>query len=59
MSYFDKFMKDIRKRSENKKEKIETASKEIAAREAYRERVNRYRELVQNRVKWNPGGKKK
>ena len=58
MSYFDKFMKDIHKRSEKKQEKVETANKEIAAREAYRQRVNRYRELVQNRIRWNRGDKK-
>tara|TARA_A100001011_G_scaffold392400_1_gene479884 strand:+ start:200 stop:376 length:177 start_codon:yes stop_codon:yes gene_type:complete len=58
MSYFDKFMKDINKRSEKKQEKVETANKEIAAREAYRQRVNRYRELVQNRIRWNRSDKK-
>ena len=58
MSYFDKFIKDIKKKTDNKKERIDKASKEIAAREAYRERINRYRELVQNRIVWKPGGKK-
>ena len=58
MSYFDKFMEDIKKRADNKKERIANASKEIAAREAYRDRVNRYRELWQNRIVWRPGGKK-
>ena len=58
MSYFDKFMKDIKKKTEDKKETRERTSKEVAAREAYRQRVNRYRELWQNRIVWKSSDKK-
>ena len=59
MSHFDKFMKKIAEQEEARKKRMEELSRDDAAHNI-RDRVNRYRELWQNRIVWRaPGSDKK
>ena len=57
MSYFDKFVQDLNKRSQEKRVKTPT-EKEIEYQEQRRQRVRIYQERWQNSIRWIPGKKK-
>ena len=54
MSYFDKFIKDLEKKTEEKKKVQNISEQENAYQEKRRLRVRRYQEKWQNSVKYTP-----
>jgi len=54
MSYFDKFIKDLENRAEQKKKAQNISEQENAYQEKRRLRVRRYQERWQNSIRYNP-----